>query len=195
MSTETETTIVSFQHGWTTDMVERMPRVEGERYEIIAGELHVTTAPHIRHQMTCSQIITELSLWARPTQAGVAVAAPGLIYADADAVIPDVVWVSRARMATIIGQDGKLHGSPDLVIEVLSPGKANAERDREKKLQLYARYAVPEYWIVDWRAVKIEIYRLIDDRLELVDTLRSGDTLVSPLLPGFSCPLEGVFQF
>jgi Uma2 family endonuclease len=194
MSTETET-IVSFQHGWTTDMVERMPRVEGERYEIIGGELYVTTAPHIRHQMTCSQIVTELNLWARQTQAGVAVAAPGLIYAADDAVIPDVVWMSKGRMAAIVGQDGKLHGSPDLVVEVLSPGKANAERDREKKLDLYERYGVLEYWIVDWQTTTIDVYRQVDEQLQLIVTLNAADTVTSPLLPEFSCPVERMFNF
>jgi Uma2 family endonuclease len=110
-------------------------------------------------------------------------------------VAPDLVWVSKERVATIIAADGKMHESPDLVIEILSPGKANQERDREKKLALYSRYGVREYWIVDWRAITVEVYRHEQDELHLVQTLHSGDELTSPLLHGFSCPIDRFFEY
>ena len=65
---------------------------------------------------------------------------------------PDVVWVSKERLAAVLRRDGKLHGAPDLVIEVLSPGAKNERRDREAKLKLYARRGVREYWIINWHA-------------------------------------------
>ncbi len=142
MATVTEATILS---RWTNDMVERMPHVEGERYEIIDGELYVTTQPHLRHQATCDNIIIELGNRSRSTGLGRTFQAPGVVYAIDEAVAPDVVWVSKTRLATILAPDGKLHDSPELMIEILSPGKANEERDREKKLDLYSRRDVVEY--------------------------------------------------
>lgn len=181
-----------FLSRWTTDMVDHMPHLEGERYEIIQGELYVTAAPHLRHQATCMRICFELELWAQGH--GVAIPAPGLIYAADEAVIPDVVWISKARLAQILGQDGKLHASPELVVEVLSPGKANEERDREKKLDLYSRRGVQESWIADWQTSSLEVYRPLEEKLALVATLQAGDTLTSPLLPGFSCVIERFFN-
>lgn len=104
------------------------------------------------------------------------------------------MWVSKERLAAILGTDGKLHDSPELVIEVLSPGKANEERDREKKLALYARQPVPEYWIVDWQAQIIDVFRTGQNALQHVQTLTAQDNLTSPLLPGFSCAISSLFE-
>ncbi len=179
---------------WTVDLVEKMPHIEGERHEIIDGELYVTTQPHGRHQATSDNIITELGIWGRQTKLGRTFGAPGLVYAKDEAVAPDIVWVSKARLANILGPDGKLHDSPELVVEILSPGKGNEERDREKKLDLYSRRGVQEYWIADWRAMTIEVYRREQDGLQLIQTLQAGDILTSPLLPGFSCPIDRLFE-
>ncbi len=113
--------------------------------------------------------------------------APGLIFAEDDDVAPDVVWVRRDRLSTVLGEDGKLHSAPDLVIEVLSPGWSNEQRDRQAKLKLYSRRGVQEYWIVDWRRPQVEVYRREDAGLTLLKTLFRDDALESPLLPGFSC--------
>jgi Uma2 family endonuclease len=180
---------------WTNELLEHMPRLEGERYEIIDGELYVTTAPHLQHQIVCSTLVTELTLWSRSGGDGLAFAGPGVIYADDEGVVPDVVWVSQARLAQIVSEDGKLHGSPELVVEVLSPGKANAERDREKKLDLYSRRGLQEYWIVDWQAATVELYRPKESVLECAATLRGAEILTSPTLPGFSCSVEEFFKF
>jgi Uma2 family endonuclease len=77
---------------------------------------------------------------------------------------------------------------------VLSPGRANERRDREAKLDLYTRRDVQEYWIVDWRSATLEIYRRQEGRLQVSATLRAGDMVTSPLLPGFTCPLERFFE-
>jgi Uma2 family endonuclease len=191
MATVIHSTIFS---RWTTDLVKKMPQVEGERYEIIDGELYVTTQPHFRHQATCDNIIIDLGNWSRATGYGRTFQAPGVIFSEDNAVAPDIVWVSKARMPAVLGPDGKLHDAPDLLIEILSPGKANAERDREKKLDLYSRYSVQEYWIADWRAATVEIYRQDHGALSLVETLKSGDELTSPLLPGFACVIDRFFE-
>jgi Uma2 family endonuclease len=195
MTTETvEEPVVVTHPAWTVDLLRQMPRVEGERYELINGELHVTTQPHTNHQIVTANIAFELTLWGRATNAGIVIPAPGLIYAKNEAVAPDVVWVSAERRDTVIGKDGKLYASPDLVIEVLLPGKANAERDREKKLELYSRRGVAEYWIADWQALTLEVYRPVEELLQLVATLQKDETLESPLLPGFACVVGRFFE-
>jgi Uma2 family endonuclease len=76
---------------------------------------------------------------------------------------------------------------------VISFGAANEQRDREAKRRLYSRRGVQEYWIADWRAETVEVCRRRDAELRLVQTLLRGDTLASPLLPGFSCVIDGLF--
>lgn len=164
----------------------------GNRYEIIDGELYVTAVPHWRHQYACGQIVCALQEWVEQGNGGIAIMAPGIILAEDEAVAPDIVWVARGRVERLLRGDGKLHGAPELVVEVLSPGPKNEERDREIKLKLYSRRGVREYWIVNWQDVSIQVYRRQEAALHLVATLTADDTLTSPLLPGFAWRVEGV---
>ena len=166
---------------------------DGKRYEIIDGELYVAKAPSMEHQITCVAATVVLHRWNSVTKAGLVVAGPGVIFADDDDVIPDVVWISRERLAASLGADRKLHAAPELVIEVLSPGTANEHRDREAKLKLYSRRGVREYWIFSWQRREIEVYRRAQLQLQLVATLTESDVLESPLLDGFSVPVREFF--
>ena len=167
---------------------------DGKRYEIIDGELYVSTQPHVYHQFVCTEVWSKLQQWSEQSRAGRAVVAPGVIFAEDDDVAPDVVWLSSPRIASVLGQDGKLHGPPELMIEVLSPGAANEKRDREAKLNLYSRRGVDEYWIIDWRRRQVEVFRRKDARLVLTMTLKEQDTLVTPLLAGFTCAVADLFS-
>jgi Uma2 family endonuclease len=166
---------------------------DGNVYEIIDGELLVSTQPHFHHQVAWTKIGGALDTWSTSTGAGIACGAPGVIFSDTDAVAPDVVWISAERLPYVLQEDGKLHGAPDLVVELLSPGATNERRDREAKLKLYSVRGVREYWIVDWRARSVEVYRREHAALQLVATLESDDELQSPLLPGFSARVGNFF--
>lgn len=176
---------------WTSADLANFPE-DGKRREIIDGELFVSTQPHFYHQVFCGRLSGALDTWGAPTGAGLAAVAPGLIFADNDDVAPDVTWASRERLARILEGD-KLRAAPELVVEVLSPGRKNILRDRETKLKLYARRGVDEYWIADWPRHAIEVYRRDGAFLVPVATLGPGATLTSPLLPGFALPLDRLF--
>lgn len=177
---------------WTSRDLEMMPD-DGKRYEVVDGELHASKQPHYHHQLVCFRLGAVLDAWCLETGAGEVNAAPGLIFGDNDDVAPDIVWNSRERLATSLQPDGKLHTAPELVVEVLSPGVTNEHRDRQIKLKLYSQRGVSEYWIVSWAERRIEIYRRIETVLTLISTLYETDTLQSPLLPGFSCPVSKLF--
>ena len=174
---------------WTTADLELLPE-SSNRYEIIDGELFVTRAPHWGHQKARGNTYAELRNWSLVTGLGEAVQAPGVIFTDADNVIPDVVWISNKRLANGLDEAGHLTLAPELIIvEVLSFGSENERRDREAKLKLYGERGVQEYWILDWRSHQVEVYRRQPALLKLVHTLFPTDTLTSPLLPDFSCPI------
>jgi Uma2 family endonuclease len=178
---------------WSSADLELFPDSEWKRYEIIDGELFVTRAPHLSHQDSSGKIYARLLAWSEDTGLGKPFFAPGVVFSDADDVIPDVVWVAQERLATIVDEAGHFTAAPDLVVEVLSSGSQNERRDREVKLRLYSLKGVLEYWIVNWRLQTIEIYRREAGVLRLTGTLLATDTLTSPLLPGFVCPVERCF--
>ncbi len=175
--------------------LEVLPVIEGKRYEIIDGDLIMSCQPHYHHQLTCSNVTILLGNWSRETGLGQTVIAPGILFADDDDVAPDVVWCSYELLDKVLGEDGKFHGAPELVIEVLSPGSTNERRDRETKRKLYARRGVQEYWILDWLTGRAEIFRRKVRQLRLVETLNKRDVLRSPLLPGFACSVADLFEY
>jgi Uma2 family endonuclease len=177
---------------WTSADLELLPD-NGNRYEIIDGELFVTRAPHWGHQKATGNIYAELRSWSLSTGLGEAVPTPGIIFTNADNVIPDVVWVSKERLAILLDNEGHLTGAPELVVEVLSPGTQNERQDREVKLKLYASRGVQEYWILNWQLQQIEVYRREKAVLKLVATLLTTDELSSPLLPNFVCSVARLF--
>ena len=175
---------------YTTSDLECLPAIDGVRYEIIDGDLYVSRTPDWHHQYVSSQVWRGLQDWNDHSGAGLALEASGVIFASDDNVVPDVVWISQARLPHMFDEGGHLRAAPDLAVEVLSPGPDNERRDREFKLKLYSRQGVREYWIVDWQLQTVQVYRRAQAALELVATLADQDVLTSSLLPGFACPLR-----
>ncbi|NMF83514.1 Uma2 family endonuclease [Nodosilinea sp. P-1105] len=166
---------------------------DGKRYEIIDGELIVTRAPRWSHQEVTGRIFAALDNWCQDTGLGRAAINPGIIFTDEDNVIPDVVWASNERLDVLMDEAEHLTGAPELVVEVLSPGKKDEQRDRQLKLKLYSQQGVQEYWIVDQTLRQVQVYRRDYAVLTLVVTLQGADSLTSPLLPDFACPLRRIF--
>jgi len=163
------------------------------RYEIIDGELFMSKSPHWHHQRTCGNIYQELNEWSRQSGLGEASITPGVLFGESDDVIPDVAWVSQERLAVLLDDAGHLTGAPELVVEVLSLGVRNEQRDRRAKRKLYESQGVIEYWIADWRLMQVEIYRREQGMLRLFKTLLAEDDITSPLLPGFACKVKRFF--
>lgn len=178
---------------WNIKDLDILSHSDSINYEIIEGELFVTRTPHRRHQQICVKIARELDIWNESTGLGETIITPGIIFSDEDNVIPDVVWVSRERLAQIEDEAGHLTSAPELIVEVISPGIENEKRDREVKVKLYSRQGVQEYWIVDRFKKQVEIYRRQQARLILDKTLFSHDEITSPLLPSFTCLIERFF--
>ena len=168
----------------TIDQLEALPD-DGNRYELIDGELLVSKAPGIPHQLSFMELLYRLLSYLKKNPVGQLIPGPGVVFDDYNGVIPDLVFVSVER-AHIITDRG-LIDAPDLMVEVVSPGEKNSERDRQIKRQLYSRRGVREYWVVDPRLKTIEVYRLQENVLVLEATLRGEDVLRSALFPGFSC--------
>ena len=166
---------------------------DSNRYELIGGELFVSRAPGIPHQRVVLNLEISLSRYLSDNPIGILVPGAGAIFSDYDAVIADLAFVVNERWDEVVTGE-KFTGALDLIVEVMSRGKENRDRDLLVKRQLYGKYRVAEYWIVDSENRLVEVYRLQDDRLESVATLRNGDELTTPLLPGFRLSVSSIFN-
>lgn len=132
---------------------------DGRRYEIHEGDLSVTPAPGTRHQRTVGRLFVAIYEHVDERRLGEVFVAPyDVILSDTSIVQPDIVYVATDRLAAISARG--IDGAPTLVVEVLSP--STVDIDRHLKLQLYARYRIPHYWIVDPDARVIETYALTE---------------------------------
>jgi Uma2 family endonuclease len=158
------------------------------RREIIDGDLVVTAAPRTRHQRAVGEILIELGLYAR-RHGGVALVAPtDVFFADDNVVEPDVLFLTSDHADRV--EELYIAGAPDVAVEVSSPSTHRLELVR--KLGLYERFGVPEYWYVDLQADRVEIHRLVDDQYGVPALLRRGDVVRSVLLPGFELPVDQI---
>ena len=162
-----------------------------ERYELIDGELYMAPPPIPDHQGFLGELHVTLHTFVRENRLGRVYFAPiGVVLSDDDVFQPDMIFISNERLNII--KRGFVQGAPDLAVEVLSP--STARRDRILKRERYARFGVREYWIADIVARTIEVNILSGDEFTTAGVYGEGDTLVSPLLPGFSMDVSGTFE-
>jgi Uma2 family endonuclease len=165
--------------GWTAATVRVLPD-DGNRYEVVDGELLVTPAPVRRHQRMVGQLFRLLADYVEREGLGEALCSPADIAAGERTLVqPDlfVVPLTAGRPADDWVELGELL----LAVEVLSPSTARA--DRHLKRRLYQREGVPECWIVDLDARLVERWCPDDERAELLadELLWQPDAAVPPL--------------
>ncbi|HEY0376324.1 MAG TPA: Uma2 family endonuclease [Pyrinomonadaceae bacterium] len=175
----------------TIDDLEVLPD-DGNRYELFEGELFVSRAPGISHQRVLGNIYALIRAYLEQNPAGEVLLTPGMIFDEFNSAIPDAVFVSDQLKSEIISGE-RIVRAPELVIEIVSPGKENARRDREMKRQVYGKHGVREYWVADPSNRSLEIYRLKRRTLALAETLLDDDEVTSPVLPGFRCHARQIF--
>jgi Uma2 family endonuclease len=160
---------------------------DGLRRELIHGEVHVTASPNTRHQTIAGRLYFDLEGHVRRHGGGRVFIAPYDVYfAPEDVVEPDLIFVSDAEVRIIT--EAHIRGVPTLVIEILS----DPRRDRVVKRDLYAAFGVPEYWLFDPDADRVEIYRLRDGTYGKPEILEPGETLTTPLIPGLRIDLTEI---
>src|ERR1044072_161766 len=157
---------------YTVDDLEFMPE-DTNRYELIGGELFVSRAPHLDHQRLVSHLFAAFIRYLDKNPIGEIFTTPGIIFDDENAVIPDLVFATHETVAkNVAGRDEKFDGkfiaAPELVIEIVSMGKKDIERDRVYKRKLYGNFQVKEYWVVEGIFNTVEVHRLEDNEQKLV---------------------------
>jgi Uma2 family endonuclease len=180
---------------WTYDDLAVLPEYGSapdadKRYEIIDGELVMTAAPLINHQRIIGKLFNALQNYISQHQLGEVFVAPvDVVLSRFDVVQPDIFFVESDRSAIITEKN--ILGAPDLCVEVISP--FSDRRDRKSKYALYARYAVPSYWIVDPRLRVLEEYDLRGEEFRLVREWKADELFLPGAFPGLSIALAEIF--
>lgn len=120
---------------------------EGTLAELISGNLYMSPSPTRSHQLIVQELFMAVSNFVKNGNLGEVYIAPFDVFFDehSNAVQPDILFVTSERLSII--KPDAVHGTPDLIIEILSPG--NAKHDRERKKALYEKFGVKEYWVID----------------------------------------------
>ena len=168
-----------------------MSTLEGTRYQLLDGEMILSTSPTPKHQSLLGNLYRALHAFVDAGNLGQVRLAPlDVVLSNHDVAQPDLMFVSNERASVIT--EANIQGAPDLVVEILSPSTAGY--DQGYKRALYAQHGVREYWLVDPDAETVAVLVLGEEGLSPHQTFETGQTLESPLLAGLSLELEDLFS-
>jgi Uma2 family endonuclease len=160
---------------------------------LVDGEV-VMPQPRGLHQHVMGTIYVALRLWT-DAAAGRGWAVPPIDVSldDVNIYAPDVLWYRAGR--ELPSPDIRPQPLPDLAAEVRSP--STWRYDVGAKKAAYERYGLPELWLVDSAASEVLVFRRSTPQTAVFDVslqLAAGDTLTSPLLPGFTLAVADAFR-
>ena len=155
--------------------------------ELLNGVMIVSPAPIPKHQLTSNRLEIVISSLMPD---GLMLHAPiDLYFDDGNIVQPDIVWITE-NSRCVVG-DKYLHGSPELIVEIFSPG--TERQDRKQKFNLYQRHGVSEYWMVDPAEMFIEVYVLENGSYKRLGIFEPGESFISPTLGGKTVEVSRIF--
>ena len=166
---------------------------DGERFEIINGEAFAMAGPNERHQAILGELFTQFHNYLRgkPCKVYPAPFDVRLFYkkdeSDDTVVQPDIVIICDEKKR---GSEACL-GAPDLAVEILSP--SNSALEMERKLKLYQKAGVKEYWVVDPEHKGLTVYQFHRKVISL-KTYGSTDTVSVGIFSSLKIALEQVFE-
>lgn len=163
---------------------------DGRRYEVMDGELYVVPSANRAHQRFVGNLFVVLHAHIRAHGLGEVFVAPfDVILEQTSVVVPDIVFVSRDRLAVVT--ERAVEGAPDLIVEALSPG--TERQDRVEKSQLYARHGVRHYWLGDPAFRILEAFELGEGAYRLSASLGAEEVFAPTLFPALMIPLRDLW--
>ncbi len=154
------------------------------RYELINGEIVKKSSPSLQHQRISRKLVVAIDNYLTTNPIGEVFAAPlDVVLEEHEAPQPDIFFVSKDRDFVLNEAEGVVIGTPDLIVEIISP--TSVRRDRYDKKELYERYGVREYWLVDPQNRSIEVFAFINNRYQLHSFADAEGKAISAVLPGF----------
>lgn len=151
---------------WTREMVLALPD-DGNRYELFDGELVVTPAPAMIHQVALKRLLDAIEPYVRANRLGETFWSPADLRLGGEQLAQPDLFVLPFLPGGRLDWDSA--PDPILVVEVLSP--STARFDQIVKRRRYQRAGIPEYWVVDLDARAVERWTPRDDRPEVLDMI------------------------
>ncbi len=160
---------------------------EESRLELIDGEVYEMPAPTPKHQRIVRKLVSAIGSYVDRNSLGDVYPSPiDVVFSPENVLQPDVVYVSDLSMVK-----DRIYGSPDLIIEIVSP--SSLKRDLTDKMKLYEKHGVKEYWLVFPLEKTIMVYELKDNSYELLSYATEKGKVKSKVLEGFEMEVEEVF--
>ena len=164
---------------------------DGKRYEILNGELIMSPSPTTLHQRVAGKLFIELKTFVEKNNLGEVFISPyDVILNDDDIVQPDIIFVSNENENIITEENIK--GSPDLLIEILSP--STGYYDLVEKKDIYEKSGIKEYWIVDPQKKWIEVYSLKQHKYYLFNRIEKKGKIKSIVLNSLDLDIHKIFE-
>ena len=160
---------------------------KGPLLELITGELYLVPSPTPLHQDITRNLILKLSDYLKKNNIGKIYNAPvDVKLSNEDVVIPDLLFIANKNKSII--KEKFIEGTPDIVVEILS---SNKTRDLIEKYELYQKYKVKEYWVINPQEKTITIFTLLDNE-RYNDGVKANysDKIQTTIFEGLSCTLE-----
>lgn len=178
------------QGSWTYQDYAAIPD-DGRRYEVVNGVLYMSPSPGRWHQETVGEVFAHLRAYVKSHKLGQVYLAPFDVELAPNIIVqPDVMLILHTNSGIIT--DSHIVGTPDLIVEVASPGTASY--DRRDKQAIYALSCLPEYWLVDPLAHTVELLLLQSGHYRSLGIFHGQSTLPSPTLPNFAPHVSQFFD-
>jgi Uma2 family endonuclease len=172
----------------TTEDFYRFVETADKRYELIEGEAIEMPPPIPVHQRKIRKLLLHLESL---KLGGECFISPIEVELDAEnAPQPDLLWIAPNGKC-VVGEK-RLYGAPDLIVEVFSP--KTTRYDKKEKFQLYERFGVREYWMINPLEEYIEVFHLVEGKYQLLGVFGIEDTFVSPTLNNSTITVNQIFK-
>jgi Uma2 family endonuclease len=146
------------------------------RVEYLNGDIVMTPARSPHHQIIVTNLLLLLGHYAMQNGLGLVLPAPldVVLAKEVQIAQPDLIFIAKARAPKLVTR-AAITGAPDLVLEIISPSTARA--DRKIKPPLYARHGVAEFWLVDPEDQSVEVFVLDGETYRVAGIYLAGDTI------------------
>ena len=163
---------------------------EGPMVEIIQGELYMAPSPQIKHLRISRNLEFIIHNYTREHNLGEVLNAPiDVVLSDENVVIPDIIFILE-KNKEIIG-DKNIKGIPDLIVEILS---SNVKLDKVTKKELYEKFKVPEYWIIDPITETISVYLFSGNKF-ILRNYKKGEIISIKTIKGLEVDTTNIFKY
>lgn len=174
----------------------KLTQPDNGNFELLNGQIYFMASPKPSHQRISLHLSYFLAACVIPNNLGEIFPAPmDVVFTEHDTFQPDLLFITKEGL-NIIGEN-KIDGSPDLVVEILSP--SNDVNDAERRPMSYKKHiyeitGVKEYWLVNVEKQTLTLYKQVANELRWQTDIQKNEVLKSEIIQGFELELSKIFE-